>query len=341
MPEKPLGYNEDGKDYVKFKELVDRIRSCSNYYKEGDFEKMVQEQNIQPDFSVADCPKGIEMDYAHRHLANGSDLYFISNTDSVNRTFDCSFRVSGMEPELWFAMDGKIEKADNYSIGTDRTEVSINLEPQESVFVVFRNKASVNQKSTVKMINLVSSDNLSNDWTVKFMPEYGYDAEIKLPELIDWSKSGNDKIKYYSGSALYTKVFNIDADKLSKANEAVLNLGNVNISAELSVNGNYIGIKWMKPYKFDIYEFLKPGENTIELNITNEWTNRLIGDQRFPDTSGHSLKSKRMPDWYINNEPMPETQRLTFDIGEFYNSEDSLLPAGLRGPVCLILNSVK
>jgi hypothetical protein len=48
-----------------------------------------------------------------------------------------------------------------------------------------------------------------------------------------------------------------------------------------------------------------------------------------------------MPDWYINNEPMPETQRLTFDIGEFYNSEDSLLPAGLRDPVCLILNSVK
>jgi hypothetical protein len=106
-------------------------------------------------------------------------------------------------------------------------------------------------------------------------------------------------------------------------------------------NGNYVGIKWMKPYKFDIYEYLKAGENTIELNITNEWTNRLIGDQRFPDTSGHSLKSKRMPDWYINNEPMPETQRLTFDIGQFYSSEDSLLPAGLRGPVCLILNSVK
>jgi hypothetical protein len=111
-------------------------------------------------------------------------------------------------------MDGKMEKADNYTIRTDRTEVSINLEPQESVFVVFRNKASVNQKNTVKTVNLVSSDNLSNDWTVKFMPEYGYDAEIKLPELIDWSKSGNDEIKYYSGSALYTKVFNIDADKL-------------------------------------------------------------------------------------------------------------------------------
>ena len=341
LPEKLLGYNEEGKDYEKLRKLVDRIRSCANYYKEGEFEKMVQEQNIQPDFSVEDCPKGIEMDYAHRHLANGSDLYFISNTDSVNRTFDCCFRVTGMEPELWFAMDGKIEKADNYTIGTDRTEVSINLEPQESVFVVFRNKASVNQKNTVKTVNLVSSDNLSDDWTVKFMPEYGYDAEIKLPELIDWSKSVNDEIKYYSGSAIYTKVFNIDADKLSKANEAILDLGNVNISAELTVNGNYVGIKWMKPYKFDIYKYLKEGENTIELNITNEWTNRLIGDQRFPDTSGHSLKSKRMPDWYINNEPMPETQRLTFDIGEFYNSEDSLLPAGLRGPVCLILNSVK
>ena len=341
LPEKLLGYNDEGKDYTKFKELVSRISSCRNYYKEGDFERMVQEQNIQPDFSVSNCPSGVEMDYVHRHLANGSDLYFISNTDTVSRTFDCSFRVTGMEPELWFAMDGKIEKADNYSIGTDRTEVSINLEPQESVFVVFRNKASVNQKSRIKTINLVSSDYISDDWTVKFMPEYGYDAEIKFPELIDWSKSENDEIKYYSGSALYTKAFNIDADKLSKANEAILDLGNVNISAELTVNGNYVGIKWMKPYKFDIYEYLKAGENTIELNITNEWTNRLIGDQRFPDTSGHSLKSRRMPDWYINNEPMPETQRLTFDIGQFYSSEDSLLPAGLRGPVCLILNSVK
>lgn len=38
---------------------------------------------------------------------------------------------------------------------------------------------------------------------------------------------------------------------------------------------------------------------------------------------------------------MLEIQRLTFYIGQFYNSEETLLSAGLGGPVCLILNSVK
>lgn len=341
LPKELLGYNEEGKDYALFNELVARIKACHNYYEDGEFDKMMKEQKIKPDFTVSKCPKGVEMDFAHRHLANGSDLYFISNPDSVKHTFDCNFRVSGMQPELWYAMDGKIVNSDNYEISAEKTNVKISLEPLESVFVVFRNKATQNKMAVQHECHQNSIQDLSKDWTVKFMPEYGCDLEESLPELIDWSKSENDSIKYYSGSATYYKVINVYEKSLSESNSAILDLGDVNFSAELKVNGKSVGIKWLRPYAFDVLDYLKVGENKLEIVVTNEWTNRLIGDQRFPDTSGYKMTAKKMPSWFVNNQPMPESKRMTFDAGEFYNVNDELLPAGLRGPVKLTFNSEK
>jgi hypothetical protein len=49
--------------------------------------------------------------------------------------------------------------------------------------------------------------------------------------------------------------------------------------AEVSLNGTSLGILWKEPYKVDITEALKPGTNQLEIKITNEWTNRQIGDK--------------------------------------------------------------
>lgn len=336
LPETVLGYNKDCIGYEKLNTLVARIKACPNYYSEENFNKMIRDSGITPDFYVKNCPEGIEMDYAHRHLNDGTDIYFISNTDSVNQIFDCSFRVSGLKPELWYAMDGRIEDSDNYFMSSGRTEIHISLEPQESVFVVFREPTSVKSLDKRKIYEIFYSESLNNNWKVKFMPEYGYDKEVDFPVLSDWSKSDNEDIKFYSGKSIYTNTINIDESTLSQSEKVELDLGKVGFSAEVKINGRKVGIKWMKPYKFDVSEYLKIGENIIEIIITNEWTNRLIGDARYPEVGGYKFTDKKMPEWFVDNRPMPATKKMTFDVMQFYKERKQLLPAGLIGPVKVV-----
>jgi hypothetical protein len=60
----------------------------------------------------------------------------------------------------------------------------------------------------------------------------------------------------------------------------MLDLGRVGDIAEVTVNGTSAGIVWKAPYQADITGLLKKGPNKIEIKVTNEWTNRLIGDQK-------------------------------------------------------------
>jgi hypothetical protein len=102
------------------------------------------------------------------------------------------------------------------------------------------------------------------------------------------------------------------------------------------------GVLWITPFETDITNYLKKGENRLEIRVTNQWSNRLIGDERYPkQDGGYALTSNppaidsKMPQWYINNQPMPEGPRTTFCSGGFYSKGDPLMPSGLMGPVFL------
>jgi hypothetical protein len=92
-----------------------------------------------------------------------------------------------------------------------------------------------------------------------------------------------------------------------------------------------------------VFKLLKKGENTIEIAVTNQWTNRLIGDERHPDNSGYEYGNDTyskdakydMPDWYVKNQLQPETKRYTFTTADFYKANDALVSSGLLGPVAL------
>ena len=53
--------------------------------------------------------------------------------------------------------------------------------------------------------------------------------------------------------------------------------------AEISVNGKALpGVLWKPPYQAGVTGALKAGANRIEIRITNQWTNRQIGDRLGP-----------------------------------------------------------
>jgi len=57
----------------------------------------------------------------------------------------------------------------------------------------------------------------------------------------------------------------------------ILIWGFVGDIATVRVNGREVGVLWKPPYKADITDFIKPGENLLEVEVTNQWINRLMG----------------------------------------------------------------
>lgn len=51
----------------------------------------------------------------------------------------------------------------------------------------------------------------------------------------------------------------------------------------MKVNGKSLGTLWKPPYRLDITESIKPGNNFVEIAVTNLWPNRLIGDEKLPE----------------------------------------------------------
>ena len=85
---------------------------------------------------------------------------------------------------------------------------------------------------------------------------------------------------------------------------------------------------------------MKQGENTLQVDVTNLWANRLIGDEQFPDdaewaTGLGAVYLKEWPRWFLDGQPRPEPRRKTFSVVKHYTKDSPLLPSGLIGPVTI------
>lgn len=119
-------------------------------------------------------------------------------------------------------------------------------------------------------------------WTLAFDPKWGAPATIQLPELISWTDHADAGVKYYSGTGCYTKVLEIPADWLAADRQVTLDLGEVRELAEVHVNGKSAGVLWKPPFRVDLTPLVKPGANTLKIEVMNLWINRLSGDLDLP-----------------------------------------------------------
>jgi len=85
-------------------------------------------------------------------------------------------------------------------------------------------------------------------------------------------------VRYFSGTATYRTTVTLTASQLGEKNSIRLDLGEVHEVAAVRINGKPAGILWKAPYALRADPLLRAGENTIEVDVTNLWPNRLIGD---------------------------------------------------------------
>jgi hypothetical protein len=128
------------------------------------------------------------------------------------------------------------------------------------------------------------------------------------------SGSTNAGVKYFSGTATYTKTFDWKpAPQVEKQKtETWLDLGDVQVMAQVKLNGHDLGILWKSPFCVNITGALQAGGNTLEVRVANLWPNRMIGDAA-----------------------LPEAERFTWSSYEPFAKDSPLPKSGLLGPVVI------
>ena len=271
--------------------------------------EVLEKAKVSPDFSYSKPKEDSKLLFVHRRDRN-RDIYWINNRNDRDETIDAGFRVDGRKPELWHPENGKTESL-SYSMVNGHTQVKLHLTPQDAVFVVF------DKKTTAKNVKLKEKQEkelavISGSWQVSFQPDRGAPASASFDELKSYTSSGDLGIKYFSGTASYTKTIKADQSWQPDKSGLWLDLGDVKNLAEVLVNGKSLGIVWKKPFRIDVGGALKAGDNRIEVRVTNLWVNRLIGDTQ------------------------PGAKKLTFTTMPFYQANSPLQASGLLGPVRIL-----
>ncbi|MFD2719641.1 glycosyl hydrolase [Hymenobacter monticola] len=263
-----------------------------------------------PDFTYAPAKGGAEVLYVHRQTPE-ADIYWVNSRSNEAAQVEASFRVAGKVPQLWHPDTGLTEPA-AYRTVAGRTVLTLRLVPHEAVFVVFAAPAA----QPVLALPARTEQELATvdgPWQVAFQPRRGVPTSASFAQLASFSENSEAGIKYFSGTATYSKTIRVPATARANNAQVWLDLGDVKNLAEVIVNGKSLGIVWKKPFRVDVTNALKTGDNAVQVKVTNLWVNRLIGDAQ-PGAA----------------------PKITYTTVPFFKPTARLKPSGLLGPVKLI-----
>jgi hypothetical protein len=194
-------------------------------------------------------------------------------------------------------------------------------------------QTSTGKTKTVQVQSVPKPIELTGSWEVTFLHNFDAPKYATFNKLDSWSNSSDKEIRYFSGTATYSKQFELSEELIESKAVLELDLGSVRVIAEVIVNGKTVGTLWKAPFRIKIDDFVTKGTNTLEVKITNLWANRLIGDEHLPlDFERKGNKIKRLPDWLLNQTKRP-SERITFSSFKHWDKDDELQSSGLLGPV--------
>ena len=274
-------------------------------------EEALGRQSLLPDVKPTD------LRWLHRRM-KGADWYMVCPQKEKDFSGEVSFCQEG-RAELWNPMNGSIQMADAERDG-EYTRVRLNLQRGEMFFLVFRHDARPKRwrgnglpPASEQSEEGAGSESVVplQNWKLTFPEGWGIAQPLTLAELKPWKDLPlSDEGRAFSGTAAYETTYQVDGT--SQARQYLLRLGEVEEIAVIKVNGETVDTLWAAPYQTDITSRLRRGSNTITVEVTSTWFNRLVYDAAQP-------KEQRRT-WVINGP----------------SAGQALRPSGLLGPVEIV-----
>ncbi len=99
-------------------------------------QEFLGERGVPPDFTAHPTLR-----FIHRRIGD-AEVYFVANPEPAAVNAVASFRVTGLQPEIWWPDTGRMETSGSFLETEGVTRVALSLEPFGSAFVVFRKPAA-------------------------------------------------------------------------------------------------------------------------------------------------------------------------------------------------------
>ncbi len=317
---------------------------CQTLLQRGEYVPPGPEASLQVETDSPDVP-GVELHSIHRRDGN-VEIYFLANVAWRAGAAQCFFPVKGRQPEVWDPVTDSVRDLPDFEVSPAGVRLALEFAETQSYFVVFRRPLSPKRDSAGKanFDRLEPLMEIEGSWRVRFDPRWGGPEEIEFKQLTDWTEHENAGVRYFSGTAVYEKEWEMPAAALG--GRVFLELGVVKHIAEVTLNGKELGVVWTTPWRIEITGALREGKNLVEIAVSNVWANRLIGDEQFePDVHWQQsdLKAKtgafltEYPEWFLKGGDRPVKERRTFTTWNYFAKDSPLTPSGLMGPVRVLV----
>ena len=243
----------------------------------------------------------------HRRLAD-AEVYFLFNEGTQPLQVVALLAGTG-SPQYWDATTGGRRKPAVESREGGYARIPMRLEPFESRTVVLADERSRPEHVALDFDEAAGAVPLDGDWEFQ-LGERKWNGTVK-----SWSDYG---LASYSGTVTYRQQFHFAPSALRKDAAPYLDLGEVRYSANVRFNGQDLGERAWRPFRWPLGTLLKEGPNSIEIQVTNTAANELSGS--------------------------PERLAEIEDLGWLKNSysriylkfDAEMVPSGLMGPVRLV-----
>jgi hypothetical protein len=247
---------------------------------------------VAPDLEISSLTPDIG--FVHRRCGD-AEVYFVANTGPTTHTFNIAARTSLASYEQWDAVSGRVLRA-----GAATERIELTLHPYEATVVVLSDEPVDQVAAEAPPERRLP---LSGGWQVAYGNQ---PAQPVQPPHVWEDEPGR---RHYSGAATYTTRVDLRAvdgrvwidfgdgevheggsteHGMVGPSYRVAVRGPVGEVAQVRVNGTHCGLAWATPYRVEITNALRSGENEFEITVFNTAANALGADEHITRLAAES-----------------------------------------------------
>lgn len=215
--------------------------------------------------------KGLE--FSRRSNPNGSEFYFIADRNDKPFSGWVTLQTRAKSAALYNPMSGNAGVARFRQNKNGFIEVWLQLKTDESI-IVQTSSNPINGNAYPYLEKIGQPEQINGKWILKFI-EGGpvLPATVALDSLQLWTAFSDTSYQVFSGTASYNVHFKIPQ---SKAKKFILNLGEVDESAQVFLNGEKVATLIGPEFTCVLDHNRLRKDNLLEVRVSNSMANRII-----------------------------------------------------------------